>query len=94
MVGKIAVSQLQALVLAYKERFDRNNFFQNLLLDNMLMIDVYNRARKLKIEVTAPRTIILVETGRTKDNGARELLGEGATLDLTDEIFSRFCVGK
>ena len=27
-------------------------------------------------------------------NGARELLGEGATLDLTDEIFSRFCVGK
>lgn len=27
-------------------------------------------------------------------NGARELLGEGTTLDLTDEIFSRFCVGK
>jgi tRNA modification GTPase len=27
-------------------------------------------------------------------NAARELLGEGATLDLTDEIFSRFCVGK
>ena len=74
MVGKIAVSQLQALVLAYKERFDRNNFFQNLLLDNMLMIDVYNRARKLKIEVTAPRTIMLVETGRTKDSSARELL--------------------
>lgn len=27
-------------------------------------------------------------------NAARELLGEDATLDLTDEIFSRFCVGK
>ncbi len=27
-------------------------------------------------------------------NNLRELLGEGATLDLTDEIFSRFCVGK
>ena len=27
-------------------------------------------------------------------NGVRELLGEDATLDLTDEIFSRFCVGK
>lgn len=27
-------------------------------------------------------------------NGARELLGEGTTMDLTDEIFSRFCVGK
>ena len=27
-------------------------------------------------------------------NCARELLGEEATSDLTDEIFSRFCVGK
>ncbi len=27
-------------------------------------------------------------------NAARELLGEEATTDLTDEIFSRFCVGK
>ena len=31
MVGKIGVSQLQSLIIAYKERFDRNNFFQNLL---------------------------------------------------------------
>ena len=27
MIGKVAVSQLQNLVIAYKERFDRNNFF-------------------------------------------------------------------
>lgn len=27
-------------------------------------------------------------------NLSRELLGEGVTTDLTDEIFSRFCVGK
>ena len=38
MVGKIAVSQIQNLVIAYKERFDRNNFFQNLLLDNLLLV--------------------------------------------------------
>ena len=31
MVGKIAVSSIQNLIIAYKERFDRNNFFQNLL---------------------------------------------------------------
>ena len=74
MVGKIGVSQLQALITAYKERFDRNNFFQNLLLDNMLLIDVYNRARKLKIEVNVPRCIILVETRNAQDNTAQELL--------------------
>ena len=27
-------------------------------------------------------------------NKTRQLLGEDATHDLTDEIFSRFCVGK
>ncbi|MCR5157102.1 MAG: helix-turn-helix domain-containing protein [Butyrivibrio sp.] len=75
MVGKIGVSQLQSLIVAYKERFDRNNFFQNLLLDNMLLIDVYNRARKLKIEVNAQRVIILVETRNAQDNTAQELLG-------------------
>ena len=31
IVGKIAVSQIQQLMVAYKERFDRNNFFQNLI---------------------------------------------------------------
>ena len=74
MVGKIAVSQLQALVLAYKERYDRNNFFQNLLLDNMLLIDVYNKAKKLKIEVSVPRVIILVEAKRVQDSNMQELL--------------------
>ena len=41
-VGKICVCQLQDLIVAYKERFDRNNFFQNLMLDNLLLIDIYN----------------------------------------------------
>ena len=54
MVGKIAVCQLQNLIIAYKEKFDRNNFFQNLLLDNLLLVDIYNRAKKLHIEVSVP----------------------------------------
>ena len=74
MVGKIGVSELQNLIVAYKERFDRNNFFQNLLLDNMLLIDVYNRARKLKIDANIPRVIIIVETMHTQDSTAQELL--------------------
>lgn len=75
MIGKIAVSQLQNLIIAYKERYDRNNFFQNLLLDNMLLVDIYNRAKKLHIEGTAPRAVFLVETGTEKDSTASELLG-------------------
>ena len=76
MVGKIAVCQLQNLIIAYKERFDRNNFFQNLLLDNLLLVDIYNRAKKLHIEVTAPRAVFLVETKMEKDSIVTELLKE------------------
>lgn len=74
MVGKIAVSQIQQLLNAYKERFDRNNFFQNLLMDNLLLVDVYNRAKKLHIEAVVPRVVLLVESEREKDNTVAELL--------------------
>ena len=74
MVGKIAVCQIQNLTIAYKERFDRNNFFQNLLLDNLLLVDIYNRAKKLHVEVVAPRAVFLIETRLEKDNIVTELL--------------------
>ena len=74
MIGKIAVCQIQNLAVAYKERFDRNNFFQNLLLDNLLLVDIYNRAKKLHIEAVAPRAVFLVETKLEKDGIVTELL--------------------
>ena len=48
MVGKIASFQLQNLLVAYKERFDKDNFVKNLLLDNLLLVDIYNRVCVLK----------------------------------------------
>ena len=74
MVSKIAVSQLQNLIIAYKEKLDRNNFFQNLLLDNLLLVDIYNRAKRLHVEVSAPRAVVLVETEKGKDSVASEFL--------------------
>ena len=49
MIGKMAAFQIQGLLVAYKERFDKDNFIKNLLLDNLLLIDIYNRAKKLHI---------------------------------------------
>lgn len=74
MIGKIAVSQIHNLVVAYKEHFDKNNFFQNLLLDNLLLVDVYNRAKKLHIEMDVPRVVYLIEAQNDKDNIAMEML--------------------
>ena len=50
MVGKLAAFQIQNLLVAYKERFDKDNFIKNLLLDNLLLVDIYNRAKKLHID--------------------------------------------
>lgn len=74
MIGKVAVSQIQHLVVAYKERFDRNNFFQNLILDNLLLVDIYNRAKKLHIEPVASRAVFIVEKKNENDNTVMELL--------------------
>ena len=46
MIGKIAAFQVQNLLVAYKERFDKDNFIKNLLLDNLLLVDIYTRAKK------------------------------------------------
>ncbi|WP_099469652.1 PucR family transcriptional regulator [Konateibacter massiliensis] len=72
MIGKVAVCQIQNLIIAYKERFDRNNFIQNLILDNLLLVDIYNRAKKLHIDIEARRVVFMIETKNEKDNNALE----------------------
>ena len=79
MVGKVAAFQIQTLLTAYKERFDKDNFIKNLLLDNLLLVDIYNRAKKLHIDTEVRRVIFIVETAREKDSSmldhVRSLLG-------------------
>ena len=86
MMGKVAVSQIQNLAIAYKEKFDRNNFFQNLLMDNLLLVDIYNRAKKLHIEVNARRVVFLVETKAGKDGAVTELMKSMFTVQNGDYI--------
>ena len=79
MLGKIAAFQIQNLLIAYKERFDKDNFIKNLLLDNLLLVDIYNRAKKLHIDTEVRRVIFIIETKHEKDSNAldnvRTLLG-------------------
>ncbi len=71
-IGKIVVFQIQNLLVAYKERYDKDNFIKNLLLDNLLLVDIFNRAKKLHIEMNARRVVFIIETSKEKDNGALE----------------------
>ena len=72
MIGKIASFQIQNLLVAYKERFDKDNFIKNLLLDNLLLVDIYNRAKKLHIDIEVRRVVFIVETNREEDGNELE----------------------
>lgn len=74
MVGKIAAFQIRNLLIAYRERFDKDNFIKNLLLDNLLLVDIYNRSQKLHIEADAPRVVIIAETTSEKEINALETI--------------------
>lgn len=66
-IGKITAFQIQSLLVAYKERYDKDNFIKNLLLDNLLLVDIYSRAKKLHIENNIKRIVYLIETNIDKE---------------------------
>ncbi len=74
MVGQIAAFNIQTLLVAYKERYDKDNFIKNLLLDNLLLVDIYNRAKKLHVEIDTRRAVYIIETKNEKDTGTLETL--------------------
>ena len=88
MVGKLAVCQIRNLAEAYREQFDRNNFIQNILLGNMLVVDMYNKARKFHIEQTE-RVVYVVEVEGKKDAGIMEFVRGmfgSSTKDFVTEV--------
>lgn len=73
-IGKITAFQIQSLLVAYKERYDKDNFIKNLLLDNLLLVDIYSRAKKLHIENNVRRIVYLIETNIDKDMNIVEIV--------------------
>ncbi len=78
MTGQFLSQELAELSVAYRDRFDRESFIKNLLLDNLLLVDIYNRAKKLHVEVEARRVVMVVEIGEEKN---------GDELDRVRSVF-------
>lgn len=72
--GRFGVSQMSNLLQAYRERMDRNRFMQNLILDNLLLVDIYNQAKKMKILVEQRRIVFLIEPKNEGENLVLETL--------------------
>jgi tRNA modification GTPase len=102
--GKLYISALKKDIQPLLDRI-----FEALgVEDSAFVSPSLNNARQLGILKRIDQALIEAKTDCDKQapidlvsvnlmeayNLSRELLGEDATMDLTDEIFSRFCVGK
>ena len=68
LAGRMGVIQVVGLMKACGEQMDKDRFIQNLLLDNLLVVDIYNRARKLHIANERRRVVFIVEPKDENDN--------------------------
>lgn len=74
MLGSLLAAQLQNIIKIYREKESKLSFMQNLLMDNLLQVDIFNRARQLKIAMEKNRAVFLVETKTSEDNNCMKVL--------------------
>lgn len=74
VTGRLCACHFEHLIQAYKTRVDKNRFYQNLLLDNLLLVDIYNQAKKVNVATEARRVVFVIEPKRECDNLALETM--------------------
>lgn len=73
MLGKMAAYQIKNLVINTSDKFDRNNFIQNILLGNLLAVDILGKAKKLHID-NKLRIAYVIDTGEKENDIVLELV--------------------
>lgn len=67
VMGELCVNQFENMMNLSEKRVDRNHFFQQLILDNMLLVDVHSQAKKMSLPVNVPRIVFVVEQKKKGD---------------------------
>ena len=88
MAGRFGVSHLESLIQINRNRMDKNRFIQNLLLNDMLLVDIYNQAKKLKIPVTGKRVVFLIKSRSETESIVMETLRSLFATGIKDFITS------
>lgn len=68
IMGKLCVNLFENMMHMYERKVDRNRFFQQLILDNLLLVDVHSQAKKMNLDINARRIIFVVEPKKMGDN--------------------------
>ena len=66
--------QIHCLTLAYKEKYNKNYFFQSLMTEGIPAYDVNERASRMHIEPDISRVLFLIHTKNTVDETVIEIL--------------------
>ena len=74
LAGKFGANQLETLMMTCRDRMDKNKFIQNVILGNMLLVDVYNQAKKMRIPIEQKRVVFLIEPKSEGENLILETL--------------------
>ncbi|MFA9380431.1 MAG: PucR family transcriptional regulator [Acetanaerobacterium sp.] len=69
----LAVS-LASIKQYYDEKYDRNNFIKNVILDNILPGDIYVKARELHFSTDVNRVVILIRVTTSNDVSVFEVI--------------------
>lgn len=89
--GRLCVSQFESLLREGRGRMDKNRFIQNLILDNLLLVDIYNQAKKMGIPVEKRRVVFVIEPKDPKDTVVLDMIrgiytsGTGDFVTAVDE---------
>ncbi|MEE1314680.1 MAG: helix-turn-helix domain-containing protein [Faecalimonas sp.] len=68
VTGRLCVCQFEHLLQAYQVRVDKNRFYQNLLLDNMLSVDILRQGKSLGVDAEVTRVVFVIEPKQEKDS--------------------------
>lgn len=69
----LAVS-LSSIKQYYDEKYDRNNFIKNVILDNILPGDIYLKARELRFNSEVSRVCLLIKITNKSDISAYDVI--------------------
>ncbi len=72
--ANILAISLSSLKQYYDEKYDRNNFIKNVVLDNVLPADILVKARELHFSAEVSRVVLLIRILSTNDVSAYDVI--------------------
>ena len=58
----------------YDEKYDKTNFMQNIIFDNLISFDLHQKARELHVDCDVPRTVFYIKVTGTGESGIYEVI--------------------